>query len=308
MESNVVDKATEIKKKILAFIEQNGPSLPVAIAREVGINSLFSSAFLSELLEDGQIRISKMKVGGSPLYFLPHQVSMLENFSRYLNAKERESLSLIKEKQILKDTEQEPSIRVALRGMKDFAFPLIIGESENKELYWRYFLLNESEAKSRLYEKIKPQPPQTIPHVTMKITPSKTAETKKPDIFDNTKLPIKEQAKPKITKEPKPDSFLDEVKTFLTKNKIELIGIDKFDKKEVTGKIKFEGKNVLLVAINKKRLSDSDLLKAHKKTNLLNVPYIILTKGDLPKKLKETIDAFKNLEKIEKLEQVSKTL
>jgi len=301
MEPSVTDKATEIKNKILAFLERNGPSLPVAIAREVGINSLFSSAFLSELLEDSKIRISKMKVGGSPLYFLPSQFPMLESFSRYLNAKEREALFLLKEKQVLKDIEQEPSIRVALRGIKDFALPVIIEESENKELYWRYFLLSEQEAKEKIV--IKPQiqqisqqiqNPQHAQRITMKILPSKIEETKKLDIFDKPEPRQK-------TAEEKSGTFLDEVKGFLFKNSIELIGIDRFDKKEVVGKIKLNGKELLLVAINKKRISEPDLLKAHKKASLLNVSYLILTKGELPKKLKEMIDAFKNLERIEKI-------
>jgi len=301
MESGVIDKATEIKNKILVFLEKNGPGLPVAIAREVGISSLFSSAFLSELLEDGKIRISKMKVGGSPLYFLPNQFHMLENFSHYLNAKEREALSLLKEKQILKDIEQEPSIRVALRGIKDFALPLIIEKTGNKELCWRYFLLSEQEAKEKII--IRPQSrqiTQQIQHakhtqrITMKTPSSKTEETKNLDIFDKPELRQK-TAKEKLS------TFLDEVKEFLFKNTIELIGIDKFDKKEIIGKIKIGGKELLLVAINKKRLSESDLLKAYKKASLLNIQYLIITKGELPKKLKEMIDAFKNLEKIEKI-------
>lgn len=318
--SDVADKATEIKKKIIAFIEKNGPSLPVAIAREIQIDSLFSSAFLSELLEEGQIRISKMKVGGSPLYYLPQQHSLLENFSRYLNGKEREALFLLKEKLILKDTEQEPSIRVALRGIKDFAFPFIL-ENENHELYWRYFSVPEEEARKKVYEKsvlltqLQIQQSEQIQQAnqlqqleqqqaltqTKSLISTRLSQT----TSQNKKIKVKELDifdKPKKQEKTSPEKFLQEVKSFLSKKSIELADIEKFDKKEVLGKVIVQDKKVLFLAIDKKRIDESDLLKVYKKAKLLGLPYLILTKAELSKKLEETINAYKNLIGIEKIE------
>lgn len=310
MES-AADKATEIKRKILSHIERNGPSLPVAISREVGISSLFSSAFLSELLEDESIKISKMKVGGSPLYFLPSQHPMLENFSRYLPEKEKEALHLLKERKILKDAEQEPAIRIALRSLKDFAAPIVIEQNNAKEVYWRYVMTNESEAKHLISESIAEtlQParreiqisqPVVLKHDShVQVVPGMQKLIPRLDIFNKeparAETPVKAE---KIKKE----KFSDEVKAFLEKRNMRILEIDKLDKKEVTAKIKLGEKEVLLYAVDKKRVDESDLIKAHKKSQLMGISYFILTRGETTKKLKDAIDAYKNLERIEKIE------
>ena len=78
MEQNNSQDPLETRNKILSILRLKGPSLPVQIARETGLNSLFAGAFLSELASDKSIKISMMKVWGSPLYFLPGQESQLE--------------------------------------------------------------------------------------------------------------------------------------------------------------------------------------------------------------------------------------
>ena len=88
-----------------------------------------------------------MKVGNSPVYFIPGQERLLENFSQYLKSKEKEAFLLLKEKRFLKDNQQEPAIRVALREIKDFAIPF--KKPETDELFWRYFTIPESEFKEQ---------------------------------------------------------------------------------------------------------------------------------------------------------------
>ena len=124
-----------LKENILSVLRQRGPSLPVHIARGTNLSILFASAFLSELLSERKIKISNMKVGSSPIYYIPGQETQLENFSHHLNSKEKEAFGILQNKKILKDTEQNPAIRVALRSIKDFAIPFQKGE----EIFWRYF-------------------------------------------------------------------------------------------------------------------------------------------------------------------------
>lgn len=130
-----------IKDKIISVLKERGPSLPVHISGKVGQSMLFTSAFLSELLSEGRLKTSNMKVGSSPVYYLPNQKQGLEKYTQYLKSKEKEAYELIKEKKILKDSEQEPAIRVALRSMKDFA----ISFEKEGEIFWRYFLVSEDE-------------------------------------------------------------------------------------------------------------------------------------------------------------------
>ena len=133
--------AKEIKDRILGFLNIHGPSLPVQIARHINMNTLFASAFLSEMASEKTIIISNMKVGGSPLYYTKTKENMLENFSNNLNPKEKEAFELLKNNKILSDEEQHPAIRVALRSLKDFAFPF----KRNDKIFWRYFLTSENE-------------------------------------------------------------------------------------------------------------------------------------------------------------------
>ena len=140
---------TEIKDKILDFLKTNGPSLPVQISRHISMDSIFASAFLSELLSEQKLKISSMKVGGSPLYYVNGTEEKLEKYSEYLKSKEKEAYELLKEKKFLKDKNQETAIRVALRSIKDFAKPFEYKEN----LIWRYFLKNKEE----YYEKEEPK-------------------------------------------------------------------------------------------------------------------------------------------------------
>jgi len=61
--------ANETHERILEILREKGPSLPINVAKELEMNSLFISAFLSELSSQKRVKISHMKVGGSPLYF-----------------------------------------------------------------------------------------------------------------------------------------------------------------------------------------------------------------------------------------------
>ena len=77
-------KQNETHDKIVLVLEEKGPSLPIQISKEIGMSSLFISAFLSELTNEKRINVSHLKVGGSPLYFLNGQEEQLENFYKFL--------------------------------------------------------------------------------------------------------------------------------------------------------------------------------------------------------------------------------
>ena len=84
MQGTNASGALDTNKKIIDILKSKGPGLPVQIASQVGISSLFAGAFLSELAGGKEVKISKMKVGGSPLYFLNGQEKELEKFYTYL--------------------------------------------------------------------------------------------------------------------------------------------------------------------------------------------------------------------------------
>jgi len=305
----------EVKEQIKRTIESRGPSLPVHISKAISMSSLFASAFLSELASEGIIKISHMKVGGSPLYFLPGQEQKLENFFNFLSPKEREAVTLLKDKRILEDEKQHPAIRVALRSLKDFAFAFKKGE----KLFWRYFLASEDDAKNlqvdkaeikkeeilaeekkeeqRVEEK-KEEPQENQKTLPVQIEESKTEQ--KTEIIIPQLIPIQSSPRKPKAKKSKED-FLNEMKRLFIQKGIVLEKVESFDNKQVFAKVRMNNTILLAVAYNKKKIDHKDLIKAYKKSTALGMGYCIFSKGELNKKAKETIEAYKQLSGVEKI-------
>ncbi|MEK6833545.1 MAG: hypothetical protein AABY32_05860 [Nanoarchaeota archaeon] len=355
-----VQNASQIKEKILSTLKIRGPTIPVYLAKEAGVSMLFASAFLSELLSDRKVKMSHMRVGNSPVYYIPGQETQLERFSNHLKSKEKDAFLLLQRKKFLKDSEQSPAIRVALREIKDFAFHFRI----NDEVFWRYLTTPESEFKQEIkpieehkYIEAKPKP---FDKEERKLGDKIIKDIKIEDIEeirkDNEKLEKKKeiekeenielaapekpkeeikieeipqekkkeerevQAKAKHSEEKpkkikqiktpkkkstqkKDNKFFEKIKEFLSKETIEIINVESFKKNEILLRIKSEGKEKLLVAYNKKKISDTDIINANKKASQLNLKYTILSMGEPSKKLSSLIESVQNLEKIEKIEK-----
>jgi hypothetical protein len=333
--------AQHIREKILSILKIRGPTLPVHIAKETGISMLFASAFLSELLSDKMIKMSHMRVGNSPVYFISGQEPKLEAFSSYLKSKEKEAFLLIQEKKFLKDSEQSPAIRVAIREIRDFAFPF----KKEGEVYWRYLTASESEFKQEIkpieehqYVEAKPKvfdreerkisekiikdikieeikeeieikkedkkgDIEIKVEVQEEIIPEKKKLPKEKEIKPKAKAKLSQKANKKKSIPKKDDKFLNTIKEFLSKETIEIINIESFNKNTILLRIKSEGTEKLLVAYNKKKIDDNDIINANKKASELNLKYVILSMGEPSKKLLSLIDSVQNLEKIEKIEK-----
>ncbi len=294
--------STQIKEKIISILKIRGPSLPVHIAKETELSMLFASAFLSELFSEKKIKISNMKVGNSPIYFLPGQEQMLENFSQYLKSKEKDAFILLKEKKFLKDKEQDPAIRVALRAIKDFAIPF----KKDEEIFWKYFIILEPETKKEEIIEVKEKKPILPIEENEKSKSEKEKEfipgkSKKIDIFDKPQEKKKRIIKKKSIAKKQNDKFFNKIKEFLSKRSIEILDIENFNKNDIVLKIKNKDEEQLLFAYNKRKIDENDIIKAHQKSSELNLKYIILSLGEPLKKLTKLIEAIKNLEKIEKI-------
>ena len=89
--------------KILAMA-RNAPLTPTMVAKAVGKDSLIASAMLSAMVEKGLLKISAVKVGSTPLYYDPNQAEQLQNYSSYLNEKDRRAYELLKDRIVALDT------------------------------------------------------------------------------------------------------------------------------------------------------------------------------------------------------------
>lgn len=148
------------QEKILEILKKEGPSLPSKVGKQVGTSILFASAMLSELSSSGKVKISKTKIDGSPVYYLPGQESKLQDLYSNLNDKDKKAFDLLKENKILNDDDIDPLSRVSLRGIKDFAIPLNVSNNGNKYTFWKWYLVSKEEAENLIrnkFEEIKPQ-------------------------------------------------------------------------------------------------------------------------------------------------------
>ncbi len=293
---------TKIKESIIEFLKTNGPNIPIPIARNIQIDSLFTSAFLSELLSQKKIKITNMKVGGSPVYYIEGTEEQLEKYAiEYLKSKEKEAFLILQQKKFLIDSEQEPAIQVALRSIKDFAKPF----QKNEKIIWKYFITKEEYNPK---EEIKHPLPQSIVSNGQK-TLNKIEEKEKPKQKENVqkekllKKPTKKKTPAKTkAQNKKNERFFNTIKEYLTKKQIEITDIMGFSKGDLTLKIKDKETEKILIAYNKKRLTELDIINAYKKAKEYNLKYIIFTLGEPAKKTTNFISAIKNLYSIEKIE------
>lgn len=302
-----IQTASLTKERILATIKTKGPSLPIHLARAVNISPLFASAFLSELYGERKIKISNMRVGSSPLYYIEGQESMLENFIEHLNHKEKEAFTLLKQHKLIDDESMQPAIRVALRGLKDFAIPVKL--DENEKLYWRYFMLPESELNSISGKKEGKEEKKAEPIEKIKES-IKEAENEvkkeKQDEQPNQKAPA-EKPKKKKAKEIKPEDlkFSDDIKEYLRAKDIEILETLDVKKKEMTAKIRLDtplGKQEFyLIAKDKKKITEEELTIALHKAQSEKMPALIMIPGEIDKKALNFIKDWRNLIKFEKI-------
>lgn len=314
----------EIHEKIISALRRRGPSLPVHMAKELNMSSLFVSAFLSELADEKKIKISSLKVGGSPLYFLEGQEEKLENFYNYLHQKEIEAFQLLKKDKILKDSEQEPSIRVALRTIKDFA----MGFMFNKEIYWSFYTIKESEidglinARKYIAKSVSKLVPidsttQAVPIINIDKTekkkkikvPELTTDTPKVITTKTTVQTICEDNSlitSKIKKQKYKSEFVLNVIGLLNKNNFNIIEEKDYKGKEYNCILQIKSElgpiNFLTQAKHKKIITDNDLKKLLTRAQLTHLPALILYTGEIGKKAEEFLEEHKSILKARRIE------
>jgi len=322
------------REKIISFIKIRGPCLPVHISQHLKIDSLLASAMLAELLSDKRLKLSNLRVGNSPLYYLVGQEFQIENFYQYLPNKEKEAFEILKDKSVLKDADQLPAIRVALRSIKDFAFPF----QHNNELYWRFIKVNEGNAseliQNTLTTQIKPvqmeipivrkilpehiervrelpvaKSIQPIQKAVEMITPESIftkEEPKKVSLILERKVQENVLKSTKSKKEKDKSEFVSKVYEFFENNSLKLVKEISAKKKEFTGIINVEnnGKfdSYLCIAKEKKSVSDKDLMKQLQVGQKENLPVLFISNGDASKKAVEWLDYLGNVIIYRKLE------
>ena len=286
----------ETNERILFLLKEMGPILPVQASKEINENILMTSARLSELLTSKRIKISNLKVGGSPLYYLSGQEHKLQNFTENLNGVEKKAYDILSQNKILKDSEQEPAIRVALRQIRDFAIPLQVNYENKIEIFWKWYLIDNKGMELLIKNKLSEKKEE----ISDKKLQNQQENTAQERLLGPKEEDQKKEATKEIRKTIDKGLFLREVNIFFDKNKINIGEKDIKKSSEINfiihlqtslGDLKYFCK-----AKNKKKISDADLSSALIQAQLKNLPLLFLTNGTLTKKSQEMLDnEFKNI-------------
>lgn len=238
-----MNKVLQIKEQILSYVKRVGPSLPVKVKQNIGTNTLFVSALLAELVSGKQLKLTKAKVGGSPLYYAPGQEEKLAPMLRdHLKEYPKKAFDLLQEYKVLREADQEPAIRVALKEIPDFSKQISLQIGGNLETFWRWYLVKDDQAKQiiepileRVYaKKEEPVQEELKPDVVKKeLEEVKIVETVKeePKVEQKPLQEVKEPSKqqellkpePKIESKPEVESKPEIAKKEVEKPKRELV-------------------------------------------------------------------------------------
>lgn len=262
----------------MAFISKNGPVLPIQIAKELNTDTMFAGAILSELVNEGKLDVTEhLRVGGSPVYYIRGQEKKLEEFFKNLNENDIRMLKILRDNSVLVDRECTPLQRVSYRIAKDFAKILILKKDNGeKEIFWRYYLVDENDAKERILEIVNKKEPLKQKEIKEEI---KIIEVK-------PKVVLKPKLKKEISDE-------DVAKKFFSQNRIN-IKEEKIIKKDkdVNYVISFDsdvGNLIYFVKFkDKKKITDVDIILAFNEAGKL--PLMFLSNGELTKQAKKLIE------------------
>ncbi len=275
----------DLRDKIIDFLKISGPTIPVKVAKQFNTNILMASAFLSELSARGKVKVSNLKIGGTPLYYLEGQESKLQYFAVNLNAKEKAVYDELSNKKVLQDKTLEPIARVVLREIKDYAKPFTI----NNEIYWRWYLLSEEEAVNL----VKSQTVSQIQEEPKKIQP--VQEMPKPIIIEE-KIQVREIHPKKIE-----EKLIDGEKLlleFFKKNEItysEISGKKTDMECEIHIPSSIGRITCYCKAKFKKRITDADISSAYMQSQYKKLPLVFLYTGELAKKADEMLRDFPSI-------------
>ncbi len=286
----------EYREQILT-LARTAPLLPSSVAKSLNTNSILAGAMLSEMCSKGLLKTSKLKVGGSPLYYIPGNEVQLLNHLASLNEKDRRTVEKLRAEKIIRQSEADPLTQVSLASIKDFAKPLAVTYESKQETFWKWFELSDQDAEAFIREKLEPthktelQPPKT------EQLPPKTG-TPKPE---QQKVLTQEPAAKPTPKETKPaGDFWAQVQQFFSTNNITLL-----EQSVVKRKLEFDliielpspvgTLSYYCKARSKKRISDADISAAYVQGQIKKLPVIYLTDGEPTKQAHALLSQLKGI-------------
>ena len=266
-----------MKEKIVEFIRENGPTLPVQIVSKTGGNSFVASAYLSDLVDKKEILQSDERVGSVPLYYLAGQEAMLKKKLDELNLSTKTARNFQKKKVV--ETPELDSKR------KDFDRRL--KEIEDEETHREVKKKSALEKARELIKKTVPKPRIEVPRPKLEV--SKPIE--QPKIEKLVEVRPKVVEKPKVVETIEETAFSKRASDFLEKSNVDILKSENLTDNSgafivrapsSVGPLKFYVK-----LWSKKRLNKSDVAESYALALEKKMPVIILTNGTVAKTAKK---------------------
>jgi hypothetical protein len=280
------------RDEVLQLVKTRGPLIPNDLRQSLKLgDTILLGAMLSELASKGLVKISSVKIGGSPFYYDPANPAALEKVASHLNEKDKRTYDLLKEKRVLRDDEHEALIRVSLRNIKDYALPMTVDGA----LYWRYYLVPESEAQLLIRKGAAPSQPAPPAAEQQAVLAEKEAASVAPPAAPSQPKAAKRRKGSVQPGEPKPsDSFAKAAHAFFQQNSIKVLDQRLIKKGESDFIIELPtpvgSVTYFCKAKAKKSTSDGDLASAKLQGAAKNLPTIYLTNGELSKRAREMLE------------------
>ncbi len=259
------------------------PVQPLDVARVLDIDSNIAGAVLSDLVSKKVLKVSNLKSGSSPLYFMPGNEAQLLNFLNFLNSKDKETVDLLKEKKVLRASRESPLIRVSLQNIKDFAIPLEVIKDDKKELFYKWFLLKDDEATELIKEFFSEKP--SVKKEVKEVKEVKDVN----EVKTVVETPVAKKIETKEIKKVKQKKLVDKIpksiETFFSEKNIVVVEVIKKRAKEVeqilsmptpVGRINFYCK-----FLTKAKIADTDISTTLMNAQLRKLPGILLYSGEL---------------------------
>lgn len=270
-----------MKDKIIQFIKENGPILPVQVVSTIGGDSFIANAYLSELVESKSLLQSSEKIGSVPLYYLAGQEKLMEKKIKDLNFTVKTARTFQK-----KRVEDTPELDAKRDDFNKRLEKIEAEESQRKE--------TKKSALERARELIKrtvKRPRVEVPVRVERPRVEVPVHVERPRVEVRPK--VSKPMRPKIErpKDVKAPSFSKNALDFLEGLNVDILKSEKIKDNSgafiirapsSVGPLKFYVK-----LWSKKRLNKSDIAESYALALEKKLPVIILTNGTVAKTAKK---------------------
>lgn len=291
------------KEQVLQMVKMKGFVVPSDLVRQFHSDTFIMGAVLSDLVHDKKLGVSTVKIGGSPVYYPPESKEKLLDLVKYLNEKDKATFALLQKQKVLSDTEQTPLVRVSLRALKDYAKPIEVTANSQTKLFWKWYLATDEEVHNTLKTLLVQQSPQSLQSSAPSLQPQPAVEKEKIKQKEERQAHL---AKPPPSLAPEApslalplsspqqlptDPFTQKVINFFQQKGIVLIEAHLLKKGEVECLVDVPSPvgtiHYFCKAKQKKKCSEGDIATIFVAAQMKKLPALLLTTGEIPKKLGE---------------------